>query len=188
MDEELTQEDAWVVISEYFKENGLVSQQLSSFNHFILHTIQEIIEDSAEINVVPERQYRPGERFDRQLSYMISFKQVTIAARPVFNELDSNNNLIFPQEARMRNLTYSSNIMVDVEKQAIIQDSEGESRVDDAEEFKSVFIGKIPIMVRSNYCALHNKNEGDRVLYKECVFDQGGYFIINGKEKVLVAQ
>lgn len=186
-DEEISQEDAWVVISEYFKENGLVSQQLSSFNHFILHTIQEIIEDSAEITIIPERQYRPSERQQQELRYVISFKQATLGARPVLKEQDGSSNLIFPHEARLRNLTYASNLLVDVQKQSIIT-IEGREHVDDEEEQKGVFIGRIPIMVRSNYCALSNKTEKERITYKECVFDQGGYFIINGKEKVLVAQ
>ena len=50
------------------------------------------------------------------------------------------------------------------------------------------FIGKIPIMVRSKFCALNEKNDPARVDVKECVFDEGGYFIIGGGEKVLVAQ
>ena len=188
-DEELSQEDAWVLISEYFKENGLVSQQLSSFNYFILHTIQEIIEDSAEITIIPERQYRPGERQQHELKYVISFKQATLGARPVLKEHTGGSNLIFPHEARLRNLTYASNLLVDVQKQSIVSYSDGKGEnVEDEEEQKGVFIGRIPIMVRSNYCALHKKTEKERITYKECVFDQGGYFIINGKEKVLVAQ
>jgi DNA-directed RNA polymerase II subunit RPB2 len=188
-DEDITQEDAWVVISEYFKENGLVSQQLSSFNHFILHTVQEIVEDSAEITIIPERQFRPGERTQRELKYQINFKQATLGARPTIQEQDGSTNLIFPHEARLRNLTYASNLLVDVEKQNIFTNPEtGVEMVDDTEEQKGVFIGKIPIMVRSNYCALHRKNEFERLAYKECVFDQGGYFVINGSEKVLVAQ
>mmetsp|Transcript_37141 Transcript_37141/g.6624 ORF Transcript_37141/g.6624 Transcript_37141/m.6624 type:complete len:96 (-) Transcript_37141:207-494(-) len=43
-------------------------------------------------------------------------------------------------------------------------------------------------MIRSNYCALNMRSDKDRIEYKECMFDQGGYFIINGSEKVLVAQ
>jgi DNA-directed RNA polymerase II subunit RPB2 len=51
-----------------------------------------------------------------------------------------------------------------------------------------VFIGRVPIMVRSSYCSLKDKTELERIQFKECSFDQGGYFIINGGEKVLVAQ
>jgi DNA-directed RNA polymerase II subunit RPB2 len=50
-------------------------------------------------------------------------------------------------------------------------------------------IGKIPVMLRSQFCQLHNLNQYDRVHSgKDCQYDQGGYFIINGSEKVIVAQ
>ena len=54
--------------------------------------------------------------------------------------------------------------------------------------WEKVFIGKIPIMVRSKFCSLDGKNDIGRIDVQECVFDQGGYFIIGGGEKVLVAQ
>jgi len=124
-----------VVISEYFKENGLVSQQLSSFNHFIHHTIQEIVEDSAEITITPERQFRPGDRNTNELKYQISFKQATLGARPTILEQDRTQNLIYPYEARLRNLTYSSNLLVDVQKQTLYYDANSkEDIVKDTQE------------------------------------------------------
>ena len=39
VDEEITQEDAWVVIDRYFDEKGLVRQQIDSFDEFITNTI-----------------------------------------------------------------------------------------------------------------------------------------------------
>ena len=189
MDDDIQQEDAWIVISEYFRENGLVSQQLNSFNHFIQYTITEIIDDSAEITIVPERQFRPGERHRQEMKYVISFKQAALSHRPALTEQDGTINLLYPHEARLRNVTYASNLLVDLEKHVVITNSDTREEVVEArEEHKSVFIGRIPIMVRSKYCALYNKTDKDKVRYKECTFDQGGYFIINGGEKVLVAQ
>ena len=66
--DEITQEDAWVVIDKYFKEKGLVGQQIDSFDEFVINTIQELIEDAGEITVTPENQYLPG-----QDSEMVSF-------------------------------------------------------------------------------------------------------------------
>lgn len=59
--EEITSEDAWVIIDTYFKEKGLVKQQTDSFDEFIINTIQELIDDSGEIVVTPENQYIPGQ-------------------------------------------------------------------------------------------------------------------------------
>ena len=50
-----------------------------------------------------------------------------------------------------------------------------------------VLIGKIPIMIRSRFCHLSNLTKEQIVKQGECRYDQGGYFIINGNEKVLVA-
>jgi DNA-directed RNA polymerase II subunit RPB2 len=51
-----------------------------------------------------------------------------------------------------------------------------------------VFIGKLPVMVKSKACHLAHETEDDLFLLNECPYDQGGYFIINGSEKVLIAQ
>eukprot|EP00639_Heterosigma_akashiwo_P023704 CAMPEP_0206405564 /NCGR_PEP_ID=MMETSP0294-20121207/29172_1 /ASSEMBLY_ACC=CAM_ASM_000327 /TAXON_ID=39354 /ORGANISM="Heterosigma akashiwo, Strain CCMP2393" /LENGTH=67 /DNA_ID=CAMNT_0053863943 /DNA_START=52 /DNA_END=251 /DNA_ORIENTATION=- len=58
-EEEITQEDAWAVISAYFEEKGLVRQQLDSFDEFIQNTMQELVDDSGDIRVTPEAQYLP---------------------------------------------------------------------------------------------------------------------------------
>ncbi|KAL0305744.1 UNVERIFIED_CONTAM: DNA-directed RNA polymerase II subunit RPB2 [Sesamum radiatum] len=58
-DEEITQEDAWPVISAYFEEKGLVRQQLDSFDEFIQNTMQEIVDEAADIEIRPESQIIP---------------------------------------------------------------------------------------------------------------------------------
>lgn len=63
-DEEITQEDAWTVISAYFEEKGLVRQQLDSFDEFIQNTMQEIVDESSDIEIRPESQHNPGHQFD----------------------------------------------------------------------------------------------------------------------------
>lgn len=52
-----------------------------------------------------------------------------------------------------------------------------------------VLIGKVPVMVRSKFCHLSRMSKQEIVKdARECRYDQGGYFIVNGNEKVLVAQ
>jgi DNA-directed RNA polymerase II subunit RPB2 len=58
--EDITQDDAWAVISAYFEEKGLVRQQLDSFDEFIQNTMQEIVDESADIEIRPESQHNPG--------------------------------------------------------------------------------------------------------------------------------
>lgn len=60
-DEDINQEDAWAVISCYFLDKGLVRQQLDSFDEFIQNTMQEIVDESPDIVLIPESQHLPGQ-------------------------------------------------------------------------------------------------------------------------------
>lgn len=53
-------------------------------------------------------------------------------------------------------------------------------------QHQKTFIGKIPIMLRSTYCLLNGLTDRDLCELNECPLDPGGYFIINGSEKVRV--
>lgn len=64
-DEEITQEDAWVIINKFFDTKGLVRQQLDSFDEFIQNSIQELVDDSGEIKVIPEDQFIPGQEIEK---------------------------------------------------------------------------------------------------------------------------
>jgi DNA-directed RNA polymerase II subunit RPB2 len=77
-DEEITQEDAWAVISAYFEEKGLVRQQLDSFDEFIQNTMQEIVDESADIEIRPESQHNPGHQSDFAEVFCIFFTYVCV--------------------------------------------------------------------------------------------------------------
>ena len=86
--------------------------------------------------------------------------------------------------------SYSSPLYVDVTKTVTTVRGEGEGAEaeEEVENFSKVFIGKVPIMLRSEYCALAGSSNLELQRLGECPYDQGGYFIINGSEKVLIAQ
>ncbi|CAL0300888.1 unnamed protein product [Lupinus luteus] len=186
-DDEITQEDAWAVISAYFEEKGLVRQQLDSFDEFIQNTMQEIVDESADIEIRPESQHNPGHQSDfAETIYKISFGQIYLS-KPMMTESDGETATLFPKAARLRNLTYSAPLYVDVSKRVIKKGHDGEE-VAETQDFTKVFIGKVPIMLRSSYCTLYQNSEKDLTELGECPLDQGGYFVINGSEKVLIAQ
>ncbi|KAK1375316.1 DNA-directed RNA polymerase [Heracleum sosnowskyi] len=74
----------------------------------------------------------------------------------------------------------------------VMIESDGEGHdgeeITESLDFNKVFIGKVPIMLQSSYCNLYESSENDLTELHECPFDQGGYFIVNGSEKVLIAQ
>ena len=63
-----------------------------------------------------------------------------------------------------------------------------------AKQFQQEFLGRMPMMVFSRYCLLTGPSpeqplSGIQLMRQnECIYDQGGYFIINGSEKVIIAQ
>ena len=78
---------------------------------------------------------------------------------------------------------YSAPLYVDISKTVI---REGEAPIET--QHQKTFIGKIPIMLRSTYCLLNGLTDRDLTKLNECPLDPGGYFVINGSEKVLIAQ
>ncbi|KAJ8865899.1 hypothetical protein PR048_033422 [Dryococelus australis] len=193
---ELWQEACWIVINAYFDEKGLVRQQLDSFDEFIQMSVQRIVEDSPQIDLQAEAQHTTGEienpvrpfcfvAFDMlELAprYLLKFEQIYLS-KPTHWEKDGAPSPMMPNEARLRNLTYSAPLYVDITK-TIIKD--GEDPLES--QHQKTFIGKIPIMLRSTYCLLNGLTDRDLTELNECPLDPGGYFIINGSEKVLIAQ
>lgn len=181
------------VITAYFEEKGLVRQQLDSFNEFINTNLQDIVDENAIVSAKPQNQHNPGMAVDddEEREVQIKFGQIYLS-KPTFVEPDGETVALFPKEARLRNLTYSAPLYVDLEKRVITkragEDGEETTVDEDVEEFPKVFLGDVPIMLRSDYCNLSGLSERDLCDLGECPYDQGGYFVINGSEKVLIAQ
>lgn len=178
---DLWQEACWIVISSYFEEKGLVRQQLDSFDEFIQMSVQRIVEDSPEIELQAESQHMTSD-MEEPPKYTLKFEQIYLS-KPTHWEKDGAPTPMMPNEARLRNLTYSAPLYVDITK--TIHKEGVEPHV---QEHGKTFIGKIPIMLRSTYCLLSNLTDRDLTELNECPLDPGGYFIINGSEKVLIAQ
>lgn len=209
--EELVSEDYWHVISSYFDRKGLVSQQVDSFDEFLCSTIQETIRQSPSI-ILDQNMPQTDDLVDPIIKrrYTISFGDVSVT-HPQHTESDGSAVRLLPHEARLRGLTYSASLYARMDKKVEVardrpveedlDDEMGEGndgkgrtqlvweREDEAVETPpSIHIGKVPIMLKSKTCVLTGLTDGELYSYNECPFDQGGYFIINGSEKVLIAQ
>jgi DNA-directed RNA polymerase II subunit RPB2 len=149
----LWQEACWLVADAYFDEKGLVRQQLDSFDEFIEMSIQRIVGDAPEIDLQAEVQHTTGE-IENPVKYSLKFEQIYLS-KPTHWEKDGAPSPILPNEARLRNLTYSAPLYVDITK-IITKDNE-ESKI----QYPKTFIGKIPIMIRSKYCVLSGLSDRD---------------------------
>ena len=98
---------------------------------------------------------------------------------------------MFPNEARLRNMTYGFSIHydVDIEFRMIVDGEDGQPEIVTHElTLEKMFLGNFPIMLQSKYCVLNTLAPEVRFNMGECRNDRGGYFVINGKEKVIVCQ
>lgn len=203
-----SQEDAWTVISSFFDDKGLVRQQLDSFNEFVNSNMQEVVDELGTFTVRPNAQHVPGADAPAgEKEVTVQFGQIYLS-KPTVTEADGETALLFPKDARLRGLTYAAPLYVDVSMRTRVLAPGGAAAgdgttaadpastadptvVDDAvEEYPKVFVGEVPIMLRSAYCSLADAagSDADLAALGECPFDQGGYFVVNGSEKVLIAQ
>ncbi|ORD94053.1 RPB2 [Enterospora canceri] len=173
------EENNWAVITSFFEQKGLVRQQLDSFNQFVEVKMQEIMDENSVISV----KSTPTAGNTTQREMRLHFGQISVVAPPVYTESDGSTKDIYPNEARLRDLTYAANVYIDISKSYHVDGR-------DIEHSKAIRVplGQLPIMVKSKYCALSDLNEKSTINLGECPYDQGGYFIITGGEKVIVAQ
>lgn len=115
----------------------------------------------------------------------ISIKNPVIS-KPTITEKDGSMKMMLPNDARLRNMTYAAPLTVDVHVTAKTFTSEM-GYITNVKRLSGVSLGRIPIMVRSTVCML-SQSKMSHSQYDECQNDYGGYFIINGSEKVLISQ
>ncbi len=159
--------DKSVLVKKYFEEQKFVESNIKSFNNFIERGMQEVVDENKEVEpaIIPHNIEK----------FKIKFGKISIG-NPEITEADGSKRKIFPVEARLRKISYSAPISLEIS--TYINDIQRESFV--------VEIGKIPIMLRSKYCCLNGSNKEDLIKRGEDPLDPGGYFIINGTEKVIV--
>lgn len=166
----INQEDCWEVISAYFEEKGLVRQQLDSFDEFIMNTMQVIVDECAQLELVPQQQHNPLMQSSGARKYRITFGQIYLS-KPTWVEPDQTTNAMFPNEARLRNLTYAAPLYMDLKRVTVTVDADGVED-EEEEEFSKVFLGQVPIMLRSTYCILSESNDRELTDLGECPYDQ----------------
>ena len=96
---------------------------------------------------------------------------------PYATEVDGTKHEIYPMEARLRNLAYSAPIAL--EMTPVVDGREQDTEL--------VYIGNIPVMLKSKLCFLSQLSKEELIAAGEDPDDPGGYFVVNGSERVIVA-
>ena len=170
MQNKLSEKYRFEILKNYFEENGIVRHQLDTFNDFLNNGIQRVVQES-DICVNTKEQ-----------KYTVSFGDIYIPNPSVIEE-DRSVRYIYPSESRTRDFTYDSPIFVDITEKLEIENQAPEITC-----HRRVIIGRVPIMLNSTKCNLTGLSVSERIEKGECEWDYGGYFIIRGKERVLVGQ
>jgi DNA-directed RNA polymerase beta subunit len=156
-----------LLLKKFFEEHSFVGSDIESFNNFIDKELQVIIEENKEIEptIIPHN-------VD---DFKIKLDKIWVT-KPEIIEADGSKRNIFPIEARLRKLTYSSPVFIEISSH-----TNGVQR----ESFITQ-IGNLPIMLKSKYCHLSKLSREELIDKGEDPDDPGGYFIINGTEKILI--
>ena len=180
----------WDIIGSYFKGQQLerfVRHQIESYNNFIGYQIIKTIEMFNPVHIASEQDFDPVSK-KYALELFITFENFNIY-RPQIHENNGAIKLMFPQEARLRNFTYSASTTIDINIKYIVRNGPNlENTQIFHKNIPRVHIGKLPIMLKSNICVLNQYKHFDNEQTGECKFDAGGYFIINGSEKTVLGQ
>lgn len=159
----LTLEDKWRLLPAYLMTRGLVRQHLDSFNHFIQIELKEIVKANEHIYC------------DADPNWFVQYIDIRVGM-PDIEESFGMSRKTTPHECRLRDITYSAPILVDIEY------ARGNQRI----VKHNLTIGRMPIMLKSRNCSLYGKNFAELVKAQECPIDAGGYFVVNGSEKVIL--
>lgn len=156
-----------VMLKKYLETHSVSDLHVNSFDRFVESGMQKVVEEIAEIqpDIIPPS-------LD---SFKIKFGKIWIK-KPKFKDSDGALRDITPMEVRMRSITYESPIYLEMIKV--------ENGVE--KEKENVYIGNLPIMLKSKYCYLNGKNRKELIETFEDPDDPGGYFLVNGTERVVV--
>jgi len=181
---------AWKLIDKYFKDNpnSLVSHHLESYNDFFKHGIYRIFRENNPIRFIErEEDDNKGKRNECLLYLGGKDGSKIYYGKPVIYD-DHNSHFMFPNDARLRNMTYGITINYDVEVDFIFYTSDSDEPQKKSVTLDKIYLGRLPIMLQSDLCILSTLNKDVRFNMGECRNDYGGYFIIDGKEKVIISQ
>jgi len=189
------EKDTWKIIDSYFKEtpNYLTKHHIDSFNDFLSEKIRSIFNDE-DLNpqIIPffDKQ-DPNKQYTAKIYYGGKSQEGIYISKPIiYDDLKGENRPLYPNEARLKKLNYAVNVFCDI-------DIEYSMKIDNEYKYKDVAcpvqikklnLGRVPLMLHSEACPLYRVPRELRKKMGECIYDHGGYFVIDGKEKVCISR
>ena len=161
----------WDLVATYFRDKGFARSQINSFNELIYKYIPEVIARMGTFTLVHD---------NVPTTYSFTDPVFTL---PCHREFEGDLTYVTPAYCRLRDLTYQSSLYC---KLYVETDNPISGKT--KKLFDKILLANIPVMVKSELCKLKNATEKEMSEYGECMYEHGGYFIVNGQEKVIIGQ
>jgi DNA-directed RNA polymerase II subunit RPB2 len=180
---------SWKIIHKYFTDNpnNLVNHHLESYNDFFNGGINRILNENNPIRFIErEDESEPDSQRNECMLYLGGKDGSKIyLGKPIIYD-DNHSHFMYPNDARLRNMTYGTTVHYDVDVDFIYYYNG--TKMEKTITLEKIFLGRFPIMLQSNLCILSGLEREARFNMGECRNDYGGYFIIDGKEKIVIPQ
>jgi DNA-directed RNA polymerase II subunit RPB2 len=184
------------IINSYFttQDYPYTRHHIDSYDQFMSTDLRSILRTSNPILILKDL-LPNSNTYAYKVEIFVGGKdadKLRIGTPVVSLEKGEDVRLLFPNEARLRNLTYATEVIADIDVRLTFSERAADGQVVSGEPVEisipNVHLFKIPIMLHSRYCLLHGKPKEFLRQAGECPYDQGGYFIVDGSEKVLVTK
>ena len=169
---EVSSEVLWDVMQSFVRANGVARHQIDAYDHFLHKLVPQIVADQTDVVLHDEA---------RKEVHMVNLCNASVGY-PVSVETDGRRVHMTPRMALNRNTTYSVGVRFDVVHDVHRAGKHLERRI-----FRSVPMCSMPLMLGSSACHSHNA-AAQPCSTHFTADDPGGYFIVGGIEKVLIAQ
>ena len=178
----------WAIIDSYFTDNNtvLIQHQLNSYNDFFNNGINKIFKEKNPIKIL-KQQNTTTKDYDCKANIFLGGREGKdiYFGKPIIYD-DDREHFMYPNIARLRNMTYAITIHIDVIIDYII--TQDEVKTETTTTLEKIYFGRFPIMLNSDLCILNGLSPEVKFNMGECKNDLGGYFIIDGKEKAIISQ
>ena len=181
-------EEPYDILASYFEGcqlNRLTRHQIESYNHFVNFQMQRTIEMFNPVVIRSENDFIE-ETGEYGLKVHLNITNLKFHPPQIY-ENNGATKIMLPQESRLRNFTYASNSTVDLNIKYFIRDDKNEEKIVE-KTIPKIKLCNLPVMLKSSICVLTQYNHVSETYTGECPMDCGGYFIIKGSEKTVLAQ
>ena len=171
---EITEDDVFKILESYFQTYSISRYNIDSFNYFVDHDLKKMIQK--HIRKLNRIKYEKQSNIKNRIFHVDNVQ--------VLSPMWKDNKKLYPSTCRDHNLSYNGKIKVTLQ----IEEFEKINDTPNVITLKDVDFGELPIMVGSNRCNVTRLTGPEKARVNECLMDGGGYFILDGAEKVVMSE